>query len=461
MAGKLTLGTIGIQDMYVIGNPTYSHFSGIFKRHTKFAFDVREHPLLDAKFDQDTIGIIPIDMGDLLTNLTLRYKFFFKASVSNVYPMGGVTPTAANPTGNYDDPFTPTVGIHAIEYADLFIGGTHIERLTGDWIYLYHKYHGTDYNFRDTIVPLTTAKEDPYGSNIDNVWTLRQMYIDLPFYFYNNLPASILLCKLTKQDCYIRIKFKNLDKLVRPYLNPFVTEAKIETASLLATYAYLDRDELSYLKSTPINQLITQIQLKRHDIPRTKEEDEIALRFHHPVKTIYFIATKKSRRFAYHGNETLLQYMLNTKFKELEMILNNTSLFKEPFSKMVHENALTNSISGVNVDVSFDGLTIVDGDVVYSNVNGSPSYVRYQLETRDQIGSYSFALYPLDNTPSGHLNFSRIIDQRCRIKLDYSDPFSAEEGVSADPESNVTEVQIYAKSYNILHYSSGLSGLKY
>ena len=115
----------------------------------------------------------------------------------------------------------------------------------------------------------------------------------------------------------------------------------------------------------------------------------------------------------------------------------------------------------MNVDVSFDGLTIVDGDVVYSNVNGSPSYVRYQLETRDQIGSYSFALYPLDNTPSGHFNFSRIIDQRCRIKLDYSDPFSAEEGVSADPESNVTEVQIYAKSYNILHYSSGLSGLKY
>ena len=46
-------------------------------------------------------------------------------------------------------------------------------------------------------------------------------------------------------------------------------------------------------------------------------------------------------------------------------------------------------------------------------------------------------------------------------KLDYSDPFSAEEGVSSDPENNVTEVQIYAKSYNILHYASGLSGLKY
>ena len=240
-----------------------------------------------------------------------------------------------------------------------------------------------------------------------------------------------------------------------------MTEARIETASLLATYAYLAEDELNYLKSTPINQLITQIQLKRHDIPRTKDEDEITLRFHHPIKTIYFIATKKSRRFAYHGNETLIQYMLNTKFKELEMILNNTPLFNEPFSKLVHENSLTNSISGVDVDVSFDGLTIVDGSVVYSNVNDTPSYVSFQLETRDQIASYSFALHPLDNIPSGHLNFSRIIDQKCRIKLDYSDPFSAEAGVSEDPESNVTEVQVYAKSYNILHYSSGLCGLKY
>lgn len=456
MAGKLTLGTIGIQDMYITGNPTYSHFSGMFKRHTKFAFDVREHPLLEAAFDQDTMCIIPVDMGDLLTNLTLRYKFFFKASVSSTSHLEGVTPTAENPTGNYDDPFTPTVGIHAIDHVDLFIGGVHIERLTGDWIYLYHKYHATDYNFRDTIVPLTTAKEEPYGSSgEDNVWTLRQMYIDLPFYFYNNLSASILLCKLTKQDCYIRIKFKKLDKIVRPYLNPFVTEAKIETASLLATYAYLDENELNYLTSTPMDQLITQMQLRRKDIPRTIDEDEITLRFHHPVKTMYFIASKKSRQFAYHGDETLIQYMLNTKFKELEIILNNTSLFKEPFSKMVHENALTNSISGVDVDVSFDGFDIVDGSIVYGTVNGgTPSYVLYQLPTRDQIASYSFALYPLDNTPSGHLNFSRIIDQKCRIKLDYTDPYAAQEG-------DLTEVQIYAKSYNILHYSSGLCGLKY
>ena len=420
MAGRLRIGTLGTQDIHITEHPTYSHFLGMFKRHTKFAFDVRECPLLEPKFGQETMCTIPVDMGDLLTNLTLRYQFFAKA-----HPDEEITD---------DDPFTPTVGIHAIKYADLFIGGMHIERLTGDWIYMYHKYHSSDYNFRDSIVPLTTAKEEPYGRNENGEWNLRQMYIDLPFYFYNNLSSSILLCKLAKQDCYIRITFKSLDTLIRPYLGTI--EAGIKSASILTTYAYLDVDELNYLKSTPIDQLITQMQLKRHDIPRTKDEDEILLRFHHPIKTLYFIVGKKSRTFSYDENKELIQYMLNTKFKELGITLNNTTLFNETFSKLVFENSLTNAMSGVGGDVSFIG--------------GTPS----QLPTKDQIASYSFALYPLDNNPSGHLNFSRIIDQRCQIKLDYSDAYSAQEG-------EITEVQIYAKSYNMLHYSSGLCGLKY
>lgn len=435
MAGRLRLGTLGTQDIPISGSPTYSHFLSIFKNHTVFAFDVREHPLLEPKFGEETLCIIPVDMGDLLTNLTLRYQFYYKASVSSTYEIAGT------PTGNYDDPFTPNVGIHAIEYADLFIGGVLIERLTGDWIYMNHKYHTSDYNFRDGVVPLTTAKNEPYGSDEDNVWNLKQLYIDLPFYFYNNLPASVLLCKLAKHNCYVRIKFKSPDKIVRPYLNEYTTDLRIKTASLLATYAYLGNDELNYLKSTPTDQLITQMQLRRHDIPRSKnDKEEIILRFQHPVKTMYFIAGKKSRRFSYHDDQFLIQYMLNTKFKSLGITLNNTTLFNESFSKLVYENSLTNSRSGVDGDVSFDGT--------------SNSSVLYQLPTRERIASYSFAMYPLDNIPSGHLNFSRIIDQRCQIELDYTCQYSAEEG-------EITEVQIYAKNYNILHYSSGLCGLKY
>jgi hypothetical protein len=423
MAGRLRLGTLGTQDMHITDSPTYSHFSGIFKKPTNFAFDVREQPLLEPKFGQETMCIIPVDMGDLLTNLTLRYQFFFRA------PPGTEIPG--------DDPFAPNVGIHAIEYADLFIGGMHIERLTGDWIYMYHKYHTSDYNFRDSVIPLTTAKEQPYGLSDEGVLNMRQMYIDLPFYFHNNLPASILLCKLKKQNCYIRIKFKSLDKILRPNLNENNVQVGIKTASLLTTYSYLDESELNYLKFSSVDQLITQMQLKRHDIKRNGSgENEFVLGFRHPVKTLYFVAGKKSRRFSLNQTTDIIQYMLNTKFRRLGITLNNTTLFNESFSKLVYENSLKNALSGIDGDVSF-----IDG-------------ASYQLPTFDRLGSYSFALYPMKNEPSGHLNFSRIIDQKCQITLDYTDIYSAE-------EDDVTEVQIYAKSYNILHYSSGLCGLKY
>lgn len=422
MAGRVRLDTAGIQDIYITENPTYSHFLDIFKQHTMFAFDVRENPLNDAVIGQETICIIPVDVGDLLTNVTLRYQLFARAPPSDTF--------------TDEDPFTPNVGIHAIEYADLFIGGVRIERLTGDWIYLYHKYHASDYNFRDSIIPLTTAKDEPYGRDEKGEWTLRQMYIDLPFYFYNNLTSSVLLCKLGKQDCQVRIKFKEIDALVQPYLAQYPVEARIQTASLLTTYAYVGDQELSYLQHSPADQLITQIQLKKHDIPRTKDEDDIPLRFYHPVKTMYVVAGKKSRRFSYAPGTEVIQYMLNAPFKTLRMTLNNTILFDESFSKLGYENSLTNAVSGIDGDVSFLGGTSV------------------QLPTRDRIASYSFALYPLDNAPSGHLNFSRIIDQSCHIVLDYSDDYSAE-------QDDITEVQIYAKSYNILHYSSGLCGLRY
>ena len=423
MAGRLRLGTSGTQDIQITGNPTYSHFLGIFKNHTNFAFDVREHPLLEPVFGQETMCIIPVDMGDLLTNLTLRYQIFFKA------PTGTIIPG--------DDPFTPNVGIHAIEYVDLFIGGTRIERLTGDWIYTYHKYHNSDYNFRDSVVPLSTAKKQPYGPNEAGEWNLRQMYVDLPFYFYNNLPASVLLCKLEKQDCYVRIKFRELDKILRPHLSESNIESRIQTASLLSTYAYLGDDEYHYLKSKSVDQLITQMQLRRYDITRNDTTVyDFPLRFQHPIKTMYFMMGRKSRRFSLNETDEIIQYMLNTKFKRLGMTLNNTTLFNESYTKLVYENSLTNALSGMNGDVSF-----LDGSA-------------YQLPTNENVASYSFALYPIDNDPSGHLNFSRIIDQKCQIEMDYTDPYAAEEGEN-------TEVQIYAKSYNILHYSSGLSGLKY
>jgi hypothetical protein len=73
-----------------------------------------------------------------------------------------------------------------------------------------------------------------------------------------------------------------------------------------------------------------------------------------------------------------------------------------------------------------------------------------------ETGTYSFAMYPLKKEPTGHVNFSRIINQEFEITIPETEDIGG--GSYID---QVNECQIYAESYNILHYSSGLAGLKF
>jgi hypothetical protein len=456
MSGKLFLSITGLQSEFISKNPTFSHFLSVFKKHTKFAFNTIEIPLVNAKLDEESICIIPVDVGDLINTFTLRYKLFYKASISSGH---------FGSAGSYDDPFTPNVGIHAIDYAELYIGGTLIEKITSDWIYLYHKYNTAKYIFIDSILYQTQAANRPYGSTstvdsngiTQHIWNLKQMHIDLPFYFYKNLPASIITCKLSKQDCYVKIKFKPFDKLIHPFLKPYTLDTNIETASLLTKFTFLDRDELDFLKSRPINQLITQTKLHQHDIIRKSgghdHMTEIPINLANPVKNIYFFTINKSRLSdfiqAYRPVAPSVfdyryQYMLTTPFVSAGIKINGNYIFDDSFVKLVHENSLINSRSSQSQDI-------------YASTQEESAYMGNIRS--DESGSYSFALYPLNNEPSGHLNFSRIIDQKFVINPKFTYVVSNRQ--LEIPVGDTLELNIHSTSYNMMVYSGGLCGLKY
>ena len=485
MSGKLQIAISGLQSEFISGKSTFSHFLSVFKKHTKFAFDVNEFPLVNAKLGEETQCIIPVDSGDLINTLTLRWKLYYKASISSEHFTGSVAHNGYSAKGgSYDDPFTPNVGMHGIDYAELYIGGKLIERITSDWIYLNHSYNKADYVFNDSILYQTQAT---IGTNTyvpstrvtgtgsvpkligttpspvyEHTWKLKQMYIDLPFYFYNNLPASILACKLNKQNCYVKIKFKSHDKLVHPFLLPYTIDTNIETASILTKYTYLDNDELNYLKSRPIKQLITQTQLQQHDIPYnllggdasfvdTAAGDhlriEIPLSLSNPIKNLYFFTVRKSRLhnkvavYGYYPNvfNTRYEYMMTTFFKSAGLKLNGNYLFNESYSKLVYDNRLNTSLS------SFGGAT---------------GY----LNKQDGSGSYSLALYPTSNEPSGHLNLNRIIDKKFVLEptfLTFDVAAGGGQNYAQMPFGEPLELNIYGTCYNMMVYSDGLCGLKY
>ena len=70
------------------------------------------------------------------------------------------------------------------------------------------------------------------------------------------------------------------------------------------------------------------------------------------------------------------------------------------------------------------------------------------------IYSYSFALKPEENQPSGTCNFSRI--DTATIVMNMSGNYVVDENTD-----NVWNVRVYAINYNILRVMSGMAGLAY
>ena len=79
--------------------------------------------------------------------------------------------------------------------------------------------------------------------------------------------------------------------------------------------------------------------------------------------------------------------MMTTLFSSVGLKINGNYIFDESYIKLVHENSIINSKSAQSQND-------------YSSASEESAYVGNIR--RDESGSYSFALYPLDNDPSGH-----------------------------------------------------------
>ena len=432
MSGRLQLVGRGLQNEWINGIPTQSHFLFSFKKHTKFAFDTLEIPVTGADYGKESICFIPLDAGDLITGMTLRYNLNFASrAYRDALRIISVSRYQA---------------VHLIDHIDLYIGGMRIQRLTSQWLELYNKIAYERALYEANKESATFIRGEIILGYPDE--PVPPVYIDLPFYFHDNLKSSLLTCKLQKQNCYIKIKFKSLSALIKlpfdafismslggDYFTPesvmqtlFTENIKMGSVSILTKYAYLNREEVNYLKSRPIEQVITQLQLKRFDVP-IGETRRVQLNFKHPVKTLYFFIGSKNRI------AKGINYMDNIKFTNAKLLFNNQIVFDDGPEKLIYYNSKTNTYSGM-----------------YIGIPGNNSTINEKME----IGTHSFAMYPLKKEPTGHVNFSRIINQEFEITIPETEDIGG--GSYID---QVNECQIYAESYNILHYSSGLAGLKF
>jgi hypothetical protein len=300
--------------------------------------------------------------------------------------------------------YRESIGAQLIEYADLVIGGQTIERITGDYIYMYDQIHSNKDDIDQTLYFLTG-----HGNYIDVTYDW-DYNVFLPFYFFRNPSLAIPVCALTKQQVEVHIKFKKLKDVTVTYTRtggalsdpPSVISSSIKVVSLVTDFFFITDDEKSFLLTRPIEYVITQVQMSQFKFNAGISKKSGMLNFKNPVKEMFFVAV----------SDDVYKY--------------------EPLKQ---------------VTMKFNNNTIIDADNLMLSYEQPLKY--YTGTTGNNFGVYSFSLKPETYYPTGQVNMSRIAHNLIEVELDTPDA------------SFGHKVYVYAVNYNVLRISSGLGGLKF
>lgn len=367
MAGRFDIVTTGQQDVYLTGDPQMSHFLSRFKRHTHFAFEVNECQF-DGLVDYGgTLNCkIPQSRADFIKNITI------KLARDSLLPRG--------------TSWCPSFMSHLIEFAELYIGGRLIEKITGEYIYLYQQLRNNDYDTRQTLYFLTG-----HGDLLD-IYDKEYIYfLDLPFYFYRNPELSIPICALSKQNVEVNIKLRKFNEVI---LDPSSYGGKINRISLNVENIYVTPEEKSFFMSNEINHLITQLQISRFKMKNNELKKDILLNLQNPVREMFFVSQSNVSVNSNFSN----QY--NT-IKNVKLKLNNEILFNKTGKEVGYDHVLEKYMNSP----------------IASNFGG-PIEIEQRKFGPCVFGHHSFALNPMKPGPSGHINMSRIGHKLLSIEIE-------------------------------------------
>jgi hypothetical protein len=523
MAGRLHLEAGGSGSLFLSKEPNFSYFTTIHKKQTHFCV---ENVVLETEtefnFDQVSNFKIPSNCGDLLNKIYLKVTL----------PKFPTIPGGYDQTGNYDptnvgsgDPdsygvysngfqpvrlfYTESIGHALIDYIEIKIGGQMIERLTGENLQMYSEISDTQgkqlmnkeligkFPYEFNITPTSHSlialnmRNYRYSQIPENVE--RDLYINIPFYFYNNPELYLPICSIYKQEIEIEVKFRNIHDLVVEYIlpnrtsfqdswgitkprsefNSYIENLKISDVKCNAEVTFLDNIEKIKVKQRNVDYLTSELQLNSFRIDtqlQTIPKKSFNLSFKNPVKELYFFIQREN----VHADET----------NRADNDLTGTT-FVTPFD---YDNSTPRplipthgySTSAIDTNLVLDNLKelslSIDGEEVISKTLGKPQFLRViqpsihhnRVPMTRKVYMYSFALKPEDWRPSGHIDFTSIKNQLLDITLYSSDAYIKTIHVPGPANGNPSSsfvgwvtfprnIRVYAKSYNILRVKDGMA----
>jgi len=455
--GLLQLVAYGAQDAYLSGNPQINFWKGLFKRHTNFAMEpFRINLTGQAAWGAKHSALIG-------RHADLLYSTYLEV----VMPVG----TFNNDQGR--------LGYNLLKYVELDIGGQLIDRLYGEWLYLWDSLSSdltTSKKLWNMVGagPSTSSITQAYSDNVFVAATSggavttaafgskattvaftdtsacisgsgnsghpalpNVLYIPLNFFYTRNPGAALPLIALQYHEVKINIEWNDAQFIAGNFVTGTKTLKQPVQAAVYIDYIYLDTEERRRMAQNSHEYLIEQTQFNE-DKGISSYNNRIDLTFNHPVKELVWVVQPTS-----YTNCSISKGFGNTRL--------------QPFTydqDAVYEQHL--QINGQDrMDKRYgDYFNSVQTFQHHTGYGATVQTATSLPVHQPGIYCYSFALRPEEHQPSGTCNFSRI--DTATIVLNMAG------NVTINPDLDATwDVRVYAVNYNILRIMSGMGGLAY
>ena len=432
--GYLILAVKSEQDNFLVGNPQFTYFKAVYRRHTNFAINFQK-----VNFPTDTnncagklLSVNIPKVGDLLHRAYLNINIIGDGSVEHSAPS----------IYNY------------IEYVEIYIGDQLIDRHTGSWLELYSSYYENSDKI-PSLNRLTKVPQPPPPASTGPCSTT--ITTPLRFWFNNHIGNSLPLIALQYSNVKLNIKLNDpLDIWNSSSTNS--NKIQILSMNLLIENIYLDQEERRAFTTNKHEYLITQLQTSLSNNIRNFAElygqsefvedirFKIPLRFRFPVKELFWV----------------IQNHVANVDGEAE---NNIGLYKF--------NYWLNFVPGsdqMNVcTIELNGKELMDE--LPAKFFRDVQRFQYHSGIVDHGSySYSFSIDPENNQPSGSLNFSKLENAFLKIGFPRDPPCGECGKVShCQPPSPTTDkchppdicISVYAVNYNVLRIMSGVGAVEF
>lgn len=397
--GLMQIVALGKQDIYLTGNPQFTYFKVIYRRHTNFATES-----IQVHWDSNTENPA---LGTALSATIPR-----QAELVNGIWLQVVLPYETGNSATWID----GVGNALVKRADIEIGGHLIDRHYGEWMNIWSELTTPQGKLQgwDKMVGNNTNLPAGSAQNLD---------IPLIFWFCTNPGLALPLVALQNTEVKLKIQLETEANLISN--SDTLTPTAPLQLKLWVDYVFLDTDERRRFAQVSHEYLMTQLQFNNFTVGTNETTSKrCELWFDHPVKELnWVIHTPNDELFDFDNTFTTAKFELDSRL----IVPSRRPEYFLQIENYTHHQRVPR----------YDDIT---GSIEITPTTTPATYYR-----RQKIYTYSFALTPENHQPSGSANFTRI------------DTAVLTMNGLADTQT----ISVYATNYNILRFMAGAANLSF